>query len=391
MKLKIKLLFVIMLALIVSVSFPVIVYSDGDESATLNDEIDEILESVDFSELEDYYSSIPDRLKSDGNFTDFLKKLASGQEFADYDTIFSYCISSFKDGIKEKLPLFLTLFSLLVICGIINATGSGYLSGGVTEIAKFAVYTSAICIVTAISYSLLEKGKTVIDSVTSAIEAIFPIILTLMTVTGSTASVAVYTPSVAFISDFAVIVVKNVIFPLIVFILVASVISNINKSIKLKSLIGFLSSGIKWIIGLIVTLFSVFLTVKGLSAGTFDGISFRAVKYTVNSSVPIVGGLIKDGLDFIIASAVLIKNSLGVFAIIFIFSAVIGPVLEIVIISLCLKFVNAVTEPIGDGRANEFINSVSTALNFMIASILLISLMCLALVIMVVYSSQVIL
>ena len=388
MKTAIKIL-VILFIVSIFISYADIAYADEDDK-NLNQTIDEMLDSIDLNDLEKYYNSIPQHFKNDSDLKSYLKRLFSMEDFADYDSILLYCTGTFLKGFKEKLPLFITLFALLVISGLISATASSK-GKGVTEIARFAVYAAVICTITAIAYSLLEKGKSVIEGISAAVETVFPIILTLMTVTGSSASVAAYSPSVAFISNFAVLAAKNLIFPIIVFMLAVSVISNINSSVKLKNLFGFCASSLKWILGLLVTLFSVFLTVKGLSAGTFDGISIRAVKYTINSSVPIVGGLVKDGLDFILAAAVLIKNSLGVFAIIYIFGAAIGPILEIAAISLSLKFVNAVTEPIGDGKSNDFINSVSASLNFLTATIITISVMYLALLFMVVYSSQVIL
>ena len=115
--------------------------------------------------------------------------------------------------------------------------------------------------------------------------------------------------------------------------------------------------------------FSLFLTVRGLNSNVYDGISLRALKYTVNSSVPLVGGILRDGLDLILASGILVKNALGAVAIIIIFGIVIQPILEIACISLALKLVNAVLQPLNNDRVSAFINSVGGIINFLIAYI----------------------
>ena len=387
---KKRYIFLIILALLLIAAYSGSAAADDGEK-NLGETIDEMLESIDIGALGELYENLPETLSGNGDITDYLKQLISGETAFDYQSISSYAFNVLLSGVKEKMPLFIVLFVLLVFSGITNAIRPELMGNGISDIVHFAIYAAIICTVTAIAYSLLTTGKETIDGISKTVQAVFPIILTLMSVTGTSSSVVVYSPAVAFISNIAVIVVENLIFPTIVFMMVIGVVSNINKSVKLRGLLDFLSGLLKWIIGLIVAIFSIFLTVKGLNAGIYDGISLRAVKYTINSSVPIVGGLIKDGFDMILASAVLIKNSLGVFAIILIFGSVLKPVLEIVVLSLCLKLVNAVTEPLGDVRANEFIKGICVSLNFVVAAILMISLMYLILFVMMIYSSQVIL
>ena len=132
----------------------------------------------------------------------------------------------------------------------------------------------------------------------------------------------------------------------------------------------------------------MFLTVRGLNSGVYDGISIRALKYTVNSSVPIVGGILRDGLDLILASGVLVKNALGGVAILIIFGIVIQPIIEIACVSLALKLVTAVLEPINDTQTTGFINSVTSVINFAIATVIIVALMYVVVIILAICSSQ---
>ena len=43
-------------------------------------------------------------------------------------------------------------------------------------------------------------------------------------------------------------------------------------------------------------------------AGSFDGISIRATKFAIKSYIPIIGGYLSDGLDFIVLSSILRKD-----------------------------------------------------------------------------------
>ena len=361
---------------------------ESQEESTVESEVNNLIESLDLTELEKYIDDLPSEITGNSSLKEQLLKMLKGEMDTSFNSVSNYIINVFFSGIKQKLPTFITIFSLLLICAIINAIKPQRLGGGVYEISFFACYTIIVSIIVAVAYTLINQSKDTIEKTGKIVQAVFPIMLTLMTVTGNTSAVAVYNPSMLFITDFVVILINKIVFPVILGMLALSVVTNVCKSVKLNGLIQFSSSTLKWIIGLVATVFSLFLTVRGLNANIHDGISMRALKYTVNSSVPVVGGILRDGLDLILASGILVKNALGGLAIIIIFGTVLSPIIEIVSISLSLKLVNAVLEPLNDVRVVSFINSVCSAINFAIASVIIVSLMYVVIIILAICSSQ---
>ena len=360
----------------------------SEDSDKLQTEITDLINSLDLSAFEEYLKNIPSQIIGGDSIKTQLFKMLKGETELSFNSISEYVIGVFLSGIKQKLPIYTVLFILLLTCAIINAVKSQKLGGGVYEIVRFSCFAVIVSIVVTVAYSLILQSKSAIENTSKAVQSVFPIILALMSITGNTSSVAVYNPAMLFISDLVVVVVNKIIFPIILTMLALSVISNICKTVKLNGLIGFSSGIIKWIIGLVATVFSIYLTIKGLNSGIYDGISLRALKYTVNSSVPIVGGILRDGLDLILASGVLVKNALGSVAIIIVFGIVIQPILEIACVSLALKLVNAVLEPLNDSGTSAFINSICSIISFAIASIVLVSLMYIVVIILSICSSQ---
>ncbi len=385
---KLALLFALILLLPFSFSSTTAQAEESQEESSVENEVDNLIESIDLTELEKYIDNIPSEIIGNASLKEQLKKMLKGEMDTSFNSVSNYILNVFFSGIKQKLPTFITIFFLLLICAIINAIKPQRLGGGVYEISFFACYTIIVSIIVAVAYTLINQSKDTIEKTGKIVQAIFPIMLTLMTVTGNTSSVAVYNPSMLFITDFVVILINKIVFPVVLGMLALSVVTNVCKSVKLNGLIQFSSSTLKWIIGLVSTVFSLFLTVRGLNANIHDGISMRALKYTVNSSVPVVGGILRDGLDLILASGILVKNALGGLAIIIIFGTVLSPIIEIVSISLSLKLVNAVLEPLNDVRVVSFINSVCSAINFAIASVIIVSLMYIVIIILAICSSQ---
>ena len=386
-----KLSIIISLLIIIFSSFNAInvkAEESQNEDTNIESEVSNLIENIDLSELEKYVEDLPKEIIGTTSLKDQLIKMLRGEINTSFNSVSNYVINVFFSGIKQKLPTFITIFSLLLICAIINAIKPQRLGGGVYEISFFACYTIIVTIIIAIAYTLIFQAKEAITKTGKIVQSVFPIMLALMTVTGNTSAVAVYNPSMLFITDFVVVLINNIVFPVILGMLAISVATNICKSVKLNGLLQFSSSTLKWIIGLVATVFSLFLTVRGLNANVHDGISMRALKYTVNSSVPVVGGILRDGLDLILASGILVKNALGGLAIIIIFGTILSPIIEIVTISLSLRLVNAVLEPLNDTRVVSFINSVCSVINFAIASVIIVSLMYIVIIIMAICSSQ---
>lgn len=361
---------------------------ESSEEVNLESEINDLIDSLDLTEFESYLTELPDEIKGNGSIKDQLLKMLKGQTDADFTSLSEYLLNTFFINIKQKIPTFITLFALLLISAIVSSIKPERIGNSVYEIVHFACFSIIVCIVVTVAYSLIAEAKDAIEKVGRVVQSVFPIMLALMTVTGNTSAVAVYNPSMLFITDFVVILINKVVFPVILGMLAIGVISNVCKSIKLNGLFQFSSSSLKWIIGLIATVFSLFLTVRGLTSGIHDGISIRALKYTVNSSVPLVGGILRDGLDLILASGLLVKNALGGLSILVIFGTALKPIMEIACVSLSLKLVNAVLEPLSDFRVTSFINSVGSVINFAIASVIIVTLMYVIIIILAICSSQ---
>ena len=120
-------------------------------------------------------------------------------------------------------------------------------------------------------------------------------------------------------------------------------------------------------------MFSSFLTLQGISAGRYDGISVSATKFAIKSYIPIIGGYLSDGLDFIVLSSVLIKNAIGVAGLIIIAITIISPIIELLILKFSLQFLSAILETLGDDRISNLITKCSKILLFPIVILLAVS------------------
>ncbi|MGN1234536.1 MAG: hypothetical protein ACI4U2_00965, partial [Christensenellaceae bacterium] len=121
----------------------------------------------------------------------------------------------------------------------------------------------------------------------------------------------------------------------------------------------------KWTIGLSLTCFSLFLTVQGITSASFDGISFKAAKYAIGNSVPIVGGFLSGGFDLAVAGSVLLKNSLGSLSVLLIVAVLFEPVVTLFALDLLLKGLSALSDLVGCTLTPIFRDTASALQHFL--------------------------
>ena len=148
----------------------------------------------------------------------------------------------------------------------------------------------------------------------------------------------------------------------------------------------FIKSIMKWVIGITVTVFSIFITMQSSASSLFDGIIFKATKYVVSNSVPIVGNFLSSGFDMLTSAGLLIKSSVGLCGIILLLFELIQPIISLAAFSLILKLVGAIIQPIGDSTLFSLISDLSKDVEYFIAGLLTVAFMY-ALVIMLIINS----
>lgn len=362
--------------------------AQSEAIASLEDNISQITESVDFGEMEKFIDDISGFTDEKLSVKDIVYKFVSGESVVEYQTVFKYVGSLLFAEVKSRLPALLSLLSVLLLCSLLGCLNTERLGSGVGEIVHFVGYAAIVTTVTALCYSLVSSALSAVDKVSSVVQAVFPALLALMISTGATAQAALYSPTALFIDGFTTIFIKNFTFPCVLAMLALSVVSNITKTVKLKGFIDFLSGIMKWGIGLAATVFSLFLTVKGISGGLADGVTVRTLKYALNSSVPLVGGILSGGADVVVAAASLVRGALGLTTLVIVFGVVLMPVIKIAALTLALRVVNAVAQPFSSDRVYSFINSAVSVLHHALAGLLLATLMYVVTIIMIVLSVQ---
>lgn len=387
-----RIIFFAAVALLVGmfVCFPAYADDGGKESEDLLGNVEEILGKLDTEELQNYLDSLTDEQKNifGGNIGDKIMSVIDGNFSVDYSGALSALLGLLFDGLTGMLPAFCVICAITILCGILTHFRSSFSENGTAKIIHFVGYSGVLVLILTSVTGVIGDCSGAVGSMQAQMQAVFPVLLTLMATSGGTVSVAVYQPAVLFLSEIVVNIVAAVVFPLAALICVLNMVGNMSKEVKLKNFSAFFAGIIKWVLGITLTAFTVFLTVQGITSATYDGLSFKAAKYAISNSVPIVGGFIGSGFDLVIAGSVLIKNAVGSCGIVLLVLVIVAPLIQLIVCNLFLKLAAAVTEPVGDTGISDFLSSLSGTMNYFIAGLVAVGFMYFMTMLLLVCSSN---
>ena len=305
------------------------------------------------------------------NYTDYLKKL----------------FTSLFDGITNLLPPFTQVIAVTILCAIVTDAEGGLISKSTATIVRLACVSIILLILSSMLVGIISSTVGCVNSISRQIDIVTPILVTLTVLTGGSGSGAIYTPCAMFLGQGAIYIVNGVIIPVTLSVIILNFMSKINPDITFSGVCSLLKSVMKWIIGITVAVFGLFITVQSTSTSLFNGIFFKVTKYLVGNSVPIVGNFLSSGVDMVVLSGAVVKSSLGMTGIVLLIGSVIEPVITLISFSLMLKISGTIAQSIGEKTSYSLYNDLSKDIEFMIAGVLTVAFMYLLTIMLIINST----
>lgn len=131
-----------------------------------------------------------------------------------------------------------------------------------------------------------------------------------------------------------------------------------------------LANFIKWLttgsLKLMLTVFIAYLSISGAIGGSVDAVTLKTAKFAVSGSVPVVGGIISDATESMLAGMVTIKNTVGIFGMLGVAAICILPFLQVGINYLFFKAGSAVLSPICSPSLSKLMSGIGDSFGLML-------------------------
>ncbi len=333
----------------------------------INSSIKDILGDIDSNELDDFLQNDFELdFMSAGSFKELVTKILDGTYFEEYDSLTDAVIDFFKSNLKGLFSVFL---SLLVIV-LMHQMFKNFCSEKHEDLKK-AMHIVFSLLVALIVIVLLKDvassiGQT-INKIFNFSKILFPILLNLILLSGATSSHSVYSTLSVFLLNTGSYVFIYVLLPVSISILLLSVVGSAFSGKRFSRVIDILKSVFKYVIVIFFGIFGILSAVNLIMSGAKDGVSLKITKYAIKNYIPVLGGYISEGFDFVHTCSILVKNAFGVCGILALFFMVLKPLLMYLVYLLIFKLLALVVSFLGDEHFSSMFDSVSKCMSYFVA------------------------
>ena len=268
----------------------------------------------------------------------------------DSSVILNIIFTLLGENIKEALSTIVSVMIIVIIHSILKAISENLGNENVSKIAYYIEYILIVALIMTNFSNIITEMKLAVQNLTSFVNTLIPLMITLMITTGNIVSSGMLEPILLLIITFISNFMTNILIPIVLVSTALGIISKISDQAQVGRLSKFLNSSMVWILGTVLTLFVSFTSLQGGLTSSIDGVTAKAAKTAISSVVPVVGSILGDAVNTIMGCSNIIKNAVGVVGIIVIIAICIKPILQLAILSITYYLGSALCEPVADEK-----------------------------------------
>lgn len=276
------------------------------------------------------------------------------------EALFETGASQFSGVVHKAAGSGALLLVIVLLCALADGMTQG--SGGkgmavVPLVGAIAVTAVAVADI----HSLIGMGREAIGRMETLSKVLLPTMAVATAAAGAPAGAAARQLATMFFSDVLLTIINRLLLPLVYAYVAASAANAAigNEGVKRMAEL------IKWLVTSVLTLllliFVGYLSVSGVIAGTTDAVAIKAAKFAVSGMVPVVGGILSDAAETVLAGAGILKNSIGVVGMLAVLAICLIPFLQLGIHYLAYKLTAALTATVSESRVAGLVSAIGGA------------------------------
>ena len=196
--------------------------------------------------------------------------------------------------------------------------------------------------------------------------ALQPVLAAVLASGGHTATATMLQASTVLVFDLVIRLVNALLVPAVCAYLAVTAVDAAAGSGMLRGIADGIKSLTAGTLKLILTLFTAYLTIAGGVSGNVDRVALKTAKFAVSGAVPVVGGVISDATETMLAGAALLRGSIGVFGMLCVTAICFVPFVRAGAGYLCYKAGAAVLSPLCSDGMKRFLENVGTGFGLLL-------------------------
>ncbi len=231
--------------------------------------------------------------------------------------------------LRQRLRGAASILLVAVACGAVEGFSHGT-GEGKTAVFLPMAGALAVTLLTAGSLEdLIGLGAETIRELNLFSKALLPTLAAATAASGAVSTATFQQVTTVFLADLLMELMDGLLIPLVYLYIGALAAGACLPENRLGAIAEALKKIITWILTSSLLLFTVYLSTVRVVAGAADGAAVKVAKAAISGAVPVVGGIIAEASETVLAGAGMLKNTIGVFGMLAILAACAYPFLQL--------------------------------------------------------------
>lgn len=252
------------------------------------------------------------------------------------------------------------LLGVALVCGLADAAREE-LGGGSLDPVRLAGAAAVSAVAAADVHVLLGLGSKALADMDTFSKLLLPTVTAACAAAGTPASAAARQAAALLFLGLLLTLADTLILPLVYAYVAAQAAGTALGNDGLRRLGAFLKWCAGGLLSLLVTGFVLYLSVTGAVAGSADALTQKAAKTAISSMIPVVGGILSDAAETVVAGAGVLRGTVGVVGLLAVLAICLTPFLRLGVHYLVYKCAAALTATVLPGPIAGLIDSIGSA------------------------------
>ena len=287
-------------------------------------------------------------------------------------SVLDVILGVFKGSYKAPFECAGVIIVIIVIFSVLDS----FSQDGVKKTQYYAFFENALILITVLVplSELITSAVSVIKTVCSFTLAFIPVYTGVISASGQPLSSFLYSSGLLGFAEICSVTLADCIIPVVSIVTSISIFSVLNKNVGLESLINTVKRVITVVISIASSLFVGYVNIKTQLAYSADSLSIKGIKMLSGSVIPVIGSSIGEALNSVIGAMLLVKSSLGVFAVIVILLVCLPTLTQALVWYISLNVCSAVSDALSLSDASKALKVMSQLISMLCIAVLLIML-----------------
>ncbi|MGL5414275.1 MAG: stage III sporulation protein AE [Clostridium sp.] len=277
--------------------------------------------------------------------------------------------------VKSVLKLVLSVVCIAMLCALLKNLEDAFSNENISNIAFYACYSVLIIILSRSFLISIDVAISVIKSISEFMNALLPILVGMIALTGGFVQAATMDPIVLASVIIIPKIYEFIIIPVILISFVLKFANNLSTEHKIDNLCKLVGQSVLWLQGIVITVFIAMLTIRGITADTMDAVALKTTKFAVDNFIPIVGKAFSDAITSVAGYSLIIKNAITGVGLIVIILIVLYPIVKLMLMSFIYKISASLVEPVSDKRITSALSMIGESITLLTSCVISVSFM----------------